>query len=290
MGYTRPGKRENAVFLDIDRLQKNSFCCVGDFVYLCSFKNIKMKYCKTFAALLFLAAWLPAAAQNVVTFRGDTVNWVRIAEDNSYLDWTDREMIYMPSAWIEFFPTWRNRQVLLARKAQRTQTAEMDSTTRLHLDSLMKELNVSRLATAEDLGITEKMIRKHVKDRAVRKGFSRNSRSILYHLVKTGGLAKFDRWLNKLYEENKDSNQISIVTDDFIFINININDKTVISLWRFYPDRPYDLHGNHFNLNIYRHLCALLPKTFDYSYETFQKTLIYNYYEFLVNDPNNYDF
>lgn len=263
---------------------------MGYFVYLCSLKGIKMKYCKTFAALLLLSAWLPAAAQNVITFRGDTVNWVRIEEDNSYLDWTDHEMIYLPSAWIEFFPKWHDRQVLLARKAQRTKTTTMDSTTRLHLDSLMIELNVSRLATAADLGITEKMIRKHVRDRVVRKGFSWDSRSILYYLVKTGDLAKFDRWLNKLYEENKNSNQISMVIDDFIFINININDKTVIRLWRYYPDRPYNLHGDHFNLNIYRHLCALLPKTFDYSYETFQKTLIYNYYEFLVNDPNSFDF
>ncbi len=245
---------------------------------------------KTLFILLCLTAWLPATAQNIITFRGDTVRWIKIAEDNSYLDWNDHEMVYLPSAWIEFFPTWDDRQVLLARKAQRTQTTTMDNTTRMHLDSLMKELSVTRPASATDLGITEKMIRKHVKDRVVRQSFSRNSRDILSYHVKTGGLAKFDRWLNKLYEENKDSNQVLFVTDDFVFINIKINDKTVISFWRYYPDRPYNLHGDHFNLNIYRHLCALLPKTFDYSYETFQKTLIYNYFEFLVNDPESYDF
>ncbi len=213
--------------------------------------------------------------------------WIKIEEDNSYLDWNDREMVYPPSAWIEFFPMWDNRQILLARKAKRTKTTTMDSTTRLHLDSLLIELSVSRPASAADLGITEEMIRKYVKDRDVRKSWSRNSRENISHLVETGGLAKFDRWLNKLYEENKDC--VLIVTDDFGFIKINIDAKTVISFWRYNPDRPYDLPGSHFNLHIYRHLCALLPKTFDYSYETFQKRLIYNYFELLVYDPESYD-
>ena len=157
-----------------------------------------------FATLLFLSAGLPAVAQQTITFRGDTVMWIKIEEDNSYLDWNDREMVYPPSAWIEFFPMWDNIQILLARKAKRTKTTTMDSTTRLHLDSLLIELSVSRPASAADLGITEEMIRKYVKDRDVRKSWSRNSRENISHLVETGGLAKFDRWLNKLYEENKD--------------------------------------------------------------------------------------
>lgn len=259
---------------------------MGDFVYLCSLKSIKMKYCKTFAALLLLSAWLPAVAQNVITFRGDTVRWIKIAEDNSYMDWDPnpdrREMVYPPEAWIEYFPLW-NKQQLLKRNSRRTKTTEIDSTAWVHLDSLMAEVGMCRLATAADLGITERMLKKTLRSWAAKKRFKYWERSCIRDL---NTIEEFDRWLVKQYEEHKDTNCVSVMTHNYGFINVEIGinyKKTInVCIWRYYLAMPYQLNGpNRYNLNIYRHLCALMSKTFDFSYEYFQKSLIMDFFEYL---------
>lgn len=62
-------------------------------------------------------------------------------------------------------------QILLERKARRTKSTEMDSTTWLQLDSLMAEIGVSRPATAADLGITEKIFKKVLSERKLKRWF-----------------------------------------------------------------------------------------------------------------------
>ncbi len=75
-----------------------------------------MKCCKILAALLCLTAALPAAAQHTLTFRGDTVTWIRIEEDNSYREWDSHERVFPPEAWVEYYPIF-NEQMLLKRNA-----------------------------------------------------------------------------------------------------------------------------------------------------------------------------
>ena len=241
---------------------------------------------KTLFILLCLTAWLPATAQNIITFRGDTVRWIKIAEDNSYMDWDPnpdrRETVFPPEAWIEYLPLW-NKQQLLKRNSRRTKTTEIDSTAWVHLDSLMAEIGMCRLATAADLGITERMLKKTLRSWAAKKRFKYWKRDCIREF---NTLEEFDRWLAKQYEENKDTNCFSVMTHNYGFINVEIGinyKKTInVCIWRYYLAMPYHLNAlNRYNLNIYRHLCALMPKTFDFSYEYFQKSLIMDFFEYL---------
>ena len=236
--------------------------------------------------MLCLIAWLPTTAQHMLTFRGDTVQWIRIKEDNRYMDWNPnpdrREMVYPPEAWIEYMPLW-NKQHLLKRNSHRTKTTEIDSTAWVHLDSLMAEIGMCRPATAADLGITERMLKKTLRSWAAKKMFKYWER---YCIHKFNTLEEFDRWLVKQYEENKDTNCFSYMTHNFGFINIEIGinyKKTInVCIWRYYLAMPYQLDVlNRYNLNIYRHLCVLMPKTFNFSYEDFQKNIIMVFFEYL---------
>lgn len=233
-----------------------------------------MRIYRLLAILVYIVTSLSAAAQHTITLRGDTVTSVTIKEDNSYCDRSKRppEMVYPPSAWVGYMAWDGKHQILLERNARCTKSTEMDSATWLQLDSLMAEIGVSRPATAADLGITEKVFKKVLSERK----------------VVAASLEDFDQWLVKQYEEHKDTNSIFIITDAFIHINIEItlyHGKTkYVSMWRYSPEYPISFNGrDYFNLNLYRHLCALMPKTFDYSYEDFQRRLIFSYLEYLVN-------
>ena len=247
-----------------------------------------MKKYRLFAILVCIATPLPTTAQHIITLRGDTIKAVTITEDNSYCDrdgdvWPP-EMVYPPSAWVEYMSWGGNHQMLLERKARRTKSTEMDSTTWLHLDSLIVEIGVSRPATAADLGITEKVFKKVMSERKVKKWFYRHYDMSIDEAV---SLENFNQWLMKKYEENKDTNTIFIITDAFIQIQIEIilcHGKTKnVSIWRYSPEYPISFDGrDYFNLNLYRHLCALMPKTFNYTYEDFQRRLIISYLESLI--------
>lgn len=233
-----------------------------------------MRIYRLLAILVYIVTSLSAAAQHTITLRGDTVTSVTIKEDNSYCDRSKRppEMVYPPSAWVGYMAWDGKHQILLERNARCTKSSEMDSATWLQLDSLMAEIGVSRPATAADLGITEKVFKKVLSERK----------------VVAASLEDFDQWLVKQYEEHKDTNRFFIITDAFIHINIEItlcHGKTkYVSMWRYSPEYPISFNGrDYFNLNLYRHLCALMPKTFDYSYEDFQRRLIFSYLEYLVN-------
>ena len=233
-----------------------------------------MRIYRLLAILVYIVTSLSAAAQHTITLRGDKVTSVTIKEDNSYCDRSKRppEMVYPPSAWVGYMAWDGKHQILLERNARCTKSTEMDSATWLQLDSLMAEIGVSRPATASDLGITEKVFKKVLSERK----------------VVAASLEGFDQWLVKQYEEHKDTNSIFIITDAFIHINIEItlcHGKTkYVSMWRYSPEYPISFNGrDYFNLNLYRHLCALMPKTFDYSYEDFQRRLIISYLEYLVN-------
>lgn len=233
-----------------------------------------MRIYRLLAILVYIVTSLSVAAQHTITLRGDKVTSVTIKEDNSYCDRSKRppEMVYPPSAWVEYMAWDGKHQILLERNARCTKSTEMDSATWLQLDSLMAEIGVSRPATAADLGITEKVFKKVLSERK----------------VVAASLEDFDQWLVKQYEEHKDTNSILIITDAFIHINIEItlcHGKTkYVSMWRYRPEYPISFNGrDYFNLNLYRHLCALMPKTFDYSYEDFQRRLIISYLEYLVN-------
>lgn len=233
-----------------------------------------MRIYRLLAILVYIVTSLSAAAQHTITLRGDTVTSVTIKENNSYCDRSKRppEMVYPPSAWVGYMAWDGKHQILLERNARCTKSTEMDSATWLQLDSLMAEIGVSRPATAADLGITEKVFKKVLSERK----------------VVAASLEDFDQWLVKQYEEHKDTNSIFIITDAFIHINIEItlcHGKTkYVSMWRYSPEYPISFNGrDYFNLNLYRHLCALMPKTFDYSYEDFQRRLIFSYLEYLVN-------
>ena len=228
-----------------------------------------MNTLKLFAALGCCILAFPAMAQHTITLLGDTVIGVRIEEDNSYCDRSGPytfypEMVYPPEAWIEYMAWDGKLQILLERNAQRTKTTEMDSTTWLHLDSLMAEIGINRLTTAADLGITEKMF---------------------YSIA--GGMASyegFNKWLAKKYEEYKDENTYTLMTDAFGIIRIEImlkgGTKKIVSLWTDFPNMPIDFgERQFFNLHFYRHLCALMPETFDFSYEDFLRRLIFYYYD-----------
>lgn len=228
-----------------------------------------MKTLKILAALSCFVLAFPAVAQHTITFHGDTVIGVRIEEDNSYCDRSGPytfypEMVYPPEAWIEYM-AWNGKlQILLKRNAQRTKTTEMNSTTWLHLDSLMAEIGINRLVTAADLGITEKMFNKIARGRATYE--------------------EFNKWLAKKYEEYEDENIYTILTDAFGIIRIEImlqgGTKKIVSLWKDHPDMPIDFGKRQFfNLHFYRHLCALMPETFDFSYEDFLRRLIIYYYD-----------
>lgn len=233
-----------------------------------------MRIYRLLAILVYIVTSLSAAAQHTITLRGDTVTSVTIKEDNSYCDRSKRppEMVYPPSTWVGYMAWDGKHQILLERNARCTKSTEMDSATWLQLDSLMAEIGVSRPATAADLGITEKVFKKVLSERK----------------VVAASLEDFDQWLVKQYEEHKDTNSFFIITDAFIHINIEItlyHGKTkYVSMWRYSPEYPISFNGrDYFNLNLYRHLCALMPKTFDYSYEDFQRRLIFSYLEYLVN-------
>lgn len=250
-----------------------------------------MNRIKTLASLIIAVTWLPVTAQHTIRFHGDTVFSIKIAESNSYLEWKTmgdfHETVYPPEAWIEYSPTW-NEQKLLKRNSQRTKTTRIDISAWSHLDSLLSEIGVSRLATAADIGITEQMLKKALHSWTAIKRYKRWERACIQDF---NTIEKFDRWLVKEYEENKDTNVFSIMTDTYGFINVEITispkKKTNVSIWRHYPDKPYHLDGrNRFNLNIYRHLCALMPKTFDFSYEDFQKKLIMAFFEYLAENWN----
>lgn len=249
-----------------------------------------MKTLKILAALSCFVLAFPAVAQHTITLRGDTVTSVTIKEDNSYCDrgsdhkWPP-EMVYPPEAWVGYMAWDGNHRILLERKAKRTKSTEMDSTTWLHLDSLIAEIGVSRPASAADLGITEKVFKKVLSERKLKRWFYRH-----YYLSidEAASLEDFDQWLMKQYEEYQDTNSIFIITDAFIHVNIEITlrhgETKYVSMWRHSPEYPISFNGrDYFNLNLYRHLCALMPKTFDYSYEDFQRRLIISYLEYLVN-------
>lgn len=246
------------------------------------YKNLVIFVCFTLS--------LSAEAQHIITLRGDTVTSVTIKEDNSYCDrgraykWPP-EMVYPPSAWVGYMAWDGNHRILLERKARRTKSTEMDSVTWLQLDSLMAEIGVSRPATAADLCITEKVFKKVLSERKVKRWLYRHYYMCVDEAVSLKG---FDQWLMKQYKEYNDTNSIFIITDAFIHINIEItlrHGKTkYVSMWRHSPEDPISFNGrDYFNLNLYRHLCALMPKTFDYSYEDFQRQLIYSYLESVVN-------
>ena len=251
-----------------------------------------MKTLKILATLSCFVLAFPAVAQpqHTITLRGDTVTSVTIKEDNSYCDrgsdhkWPP-EMVYPPEAWVGYMAWDGNHRILLERKAKRTKSTEMDSTTWLHLDSLIAEIGVSRPASAADLGITEKVFKKVLSERKLKRWFYRH-----YYLSidEAASLEDFDQWLMKQYEEYQDTNSIFIITDAFIHVNIEITlrhgETKYVSMWRYSPEYPISFNGrDYFNLNLYRHLCALMPKTFDYSYEDFQRRLIISYLEYLVN-------
>ena len=246
-----------------------------------------MRIYRLLAILVYIVTSLSAAAQHTITLRGDTVTSVTIKEDNSYCDRSKRppEMVYPPSAWVGYMAWDGKHQILLERNARCTKSTEMDSATWLQLDSLMAEIGVSRPATAADLGITEKVFKKVLSERKVKRWFYRH-----YYMSAdvAAFLEDFDQWLVKQYEEHKDTNSIFIITDAFIHINTEItlcHGKTkYVSMWRYSPEYPISFNGrDYFNLNLYRHLCALMPKTFDYCYEDFQRRLIYSYLEYVVN-------
>lgn len=231
-----------------------------------------------------------AVAQHTITFCGDTVTSVRISENNGYLECKpyieDREMVFPPEAWIDYM-TWKDgRQILLERKAKRTKTTAIDSNTWLHLDSLMAEIGICRPTTAANLSITEQTLHKYITRRSIRK---RYGHAYLFDLYKDQvTLENFDQWLTTQYETHKDTNTILIRTDDPFSIRIDItlknNKHRFVSIWRYGSELPYYLDGrDNFNLNIYRHLCALMPKTFDFSYEDVQKRLIIAYFDYLIN-------
>ena len=99
-----------------------------------------MKRYKYLVLSLCLAAWLPTEGQPTMTFRGEKVSSVKIAERNNYFDRADHEMVYPPEAWVEYSMFWDNSKILLERKAQRTKTTPIDSSAWLHLDSLLAEI------------------------------------------------------------------------------------------------------------------------------------------------------
>lgn len=243
-----------------------------------------MKIYKKLLALLCIVAWVPALAQHTLTFRGDTVRSVRIAEDNNYFDQRIREMVFLPAAWVEYSPFWYNRRILRERKAHRTKTTPIDSTAWLHLDSLLAEIGVSRNATAADLGITDKMLKKGMRARWL----DRSDRVYLHYVIPDQvTVDNLDRWLEAQYEKNKDTNCILIISDAFGFITVDVwlgGDKhKYFSLYRYVDELLYIWDGtNRYNLNTFRHLCALMPKTFDFSYEDFQKKLIYEFLKYLI--------
>ncbi|MBO4307326.1 MAG: hypothetical protein J5848_03350 [Bacteroidales bacterium] len=250
---------------------------------------------RLFFVLFFMLTILPTMAQHKFTLCGDTVISVQIKEDNCYLDWKpnidEREMVYPPEAWIEFTPLRNDLQILLERKKQRTKTTTMDSLSILHLDSLIREIGVSRLATSADLGITEEMLNKCLKSRLLRKSMRKDSRVRLTLYRKDQiNLDSLDQWLTTQYQRYMDTNRVSIICDRFFSIRIEIrlkhHDNIYASIWRYHPEESYYFKsGNRFNLNIYRHLCALMPKTFDFSYKDFQERLIIAYFFYLVTKP-----
>lgn len=230
------------------------------------------------SALLGLMVASATVAQDSIVFRGEKVTWVSISEDNSYRDWDSREYVYPPNAFVEYRP-YNMTRMLLKRKARRTQTSEMDSSALHHLDSLMAEIGVCRPATAADLGITEKVFKKTLSEWKVKRWLNR-------HYLEDISLEGFDQWLMEQYEQFKERGILVISSDKFGYIRIHFNlahGKTgYVSIWRDGPEEPFVSNsGYNFNLNLYRHLCALMPKTFDYSYEDFQRRLILSYLEHL---------
>lgn len=242
-----------------------------------------MRTIKILAALFCCAVSFPSTAQHTTTLMGDTVECIRIVESNSYLDHKDHETVYPPEARIEFLLP-EKRQILLERKASRTKTTAIENATLTHLDSLMTEIHKSRPATAAELGITDKMLKNTLHDKAVREIVRRYFYDDLLERV---SVEHFDRWLASQYEEYKDTNTTLIIADYFFEIHVEIvlknHNKTYIIYRRFSPELPYLFNAhNRFNLNTYRHLCALMPKTFDFSYRDFQKQLIITYIKQLI--------
>ena len=260
---------------------------MGKNAYFCNRKNferITMKHCKYLVLSLCLAAWLPTMGQPTLTFRGGKVYSVKIAESNNYFDRKDHEMVYPPEAWVEYSMFWDNSQILLERKAQRTKTTPIDSSAWLHLDSLLTEIGICRPTTAAELGITEKMLKKWTKARWL----ERNDRGYLrYTIPDQVTVANLDLWLAEQYEQYKDTNTVTITTDAFGFFTVEIwlgGKKTKdFSVLKDELAEPYFFNGrNCYNLNTYRHLCALMPKTFDFTYEDFLKQIVYEFFQYLI--------
>lgn len=243
-----------------------------------------MKICRLFAVLVCITISLPTAAQHIITLRGDTVMSVKIAEHNDYFDMRIREMVFPPEAWVEYSPFWYNSRILRERKAHRTKTTPIDSIAWLQLDSLLAEISVSRNATAADLGITDKMLKKGMRAR----WFDWSDRAYLHYIIPDQvTVDNLDQWLEAQYEKNKDTNCIRITTDASGFITVDVwlgGDKhKYFSLYRYDDELLYIWDGtNRYNLNTFRHLCALMPKTFDFSYKDFQKKIIYEFLKYLI--------
>lgn len=166
-----------------------------------------MRIYRLLAILVYIVTSLSAAAQHTITLRGDTVTSVTIKENNSYCDRSKRppEMVYPPSAWVGYMAWDGKHQILLERNARCTKSTEMDSATWLQLDSLMAEIGVSRPATAADLGITEKVFKKVLSERKVKRWFYRHYYMSFDEAVSLEG---FDQWLMKQYEEYKDRKSV----------------------------------------------------------------------------------
>ena len=235
--------------------------------------------------VLFLLLCLPVRALAQPQLQGREVTYIEIKEDNAYLDHEDREIVFPPEGRL-MIDLRSNKQKLLPHGKERTRTMPIDSTLLPHLDSLLAELPQCRPATAADLGITQKTLHKVLSNRFLRKDLGLFSSPWEIKYTRKGlTVEKLDRWLAMKYEEYRcDSNLLLIVTDMQISIQMEITvmpgyEKKHFSFWRYEPLFPYLLDGRqYFNPNVFRHLCALLPKDFGFSLEELQQSIIEQFY------------
>lgn len=232
---------------------------------------------------MLLLSGLSASAQ--LQLQGREVIYIEIKEDNAYLDHEDKEIVFPPEGrlMIDFR---RHEQKLLPHGKQRTRTMPIDSTLLSHLDSLLAELPQCRPATATDLGITEKTMRKVLSNWFLRKDLGLFSSIWEIRYMRRGlTVEKLDRWLAMKYEEYRcDSNSYHIITDMQISIGMEITvmpgyEKKYFRFWRYEPLFPYNLDSRqYFNPNVFRLLCALLPEGFGFGPEELQQTIIEQFY------------
>ncbi|MBR1549952.1 MAG: hypothetical protein IJ634_04875 [Bacteroidales bacterium] len=225
----------------------------------------------------------PALAQPQL--QGRKVTYIKIKENNSYLDWKDKEFVFPPEGRL-ILDFWSHEQKFLPHGKERTRTMPIDSTLLPHLDSLLAELPQCRPTTAANLGITQKTMRKVLSNWFLRKDLGLFSPIWEIKYTREGlTVENLDRWLAQKYEEYRcDSISFHIITDMQISIGMEITvmpgaERKYISFWRYEPLFPYFLDGQqYFNPNVFRHLCALLPKGFGFSLEELQQTIIEQFY------------